>query len=219
MKPPTQRRILVLPDYLKAVQVPVAFIDADSTLRVSKRGKPAPNSPEDVMIIPGTGKQLKQLIAKKYLLVIISNQGGVESGFLSLSQANLALAETVQAYWKNSNIFFCYYDFAEKRDHNRKPQTNMATRFENKLNEHGYKIDWNNSFMIGDAGWKKDKDLRPNGLPGKDHSNSDRLFAENIMKKHKNFKFHHAADFFQWQKNFGTESFDIKLARKYEHYE
>ena len=50
--------------------------------------------------------------------------------------------------------------------------------------------------MVGDAAYKRKVDLQPNGKPGTDHSNSDRLFAENIAITHKGFKFYHPNDFF-----------------------
>ncbi len=72
----------------------------------------------------------------------------------------------------------------------------MAWRLERKLHQLKRKIDWQQSFMVGDAAWKKARDLQPDGSPGNDHSDSDRLFAENIALKHPGFGFFHPRDFF-----------------------
>ncbi len=52
--------------------------------------------------------------------------------------------------------------------------------------------------MVGDAGWKKGRDTRPDGVPGTDHSSSDRLFAEKIARRHPEFTFFYAKDYFNF---------------------
>jgi HAD superfamily hydrolase (TIGR01662 family) len=131
-----------------------------------------------------------------FLLAIASNQAGITNGYISFAEVEEAFQETLRKF-ADMGIVFNYYDFAEEKDENRKPGVEMAWRLERKLNYLGRKIDWPRSFMVGDAGWKKGKDLRPDGSMGTDHSSSDRLFAENIARRHAGFAFFYANDFFK----------------------
>lgn len=193
--PPQQRRTfsssLSFDPGLSATTV--AFFDADCTLRTSKSGSKTPDTPEDVMLLPGVAKKIIQAAAAGELIVIVSNQGGVSYGYLTLEQAEAALAKTAQLL-ADRGAPVHYLDFATHYDNDRKPKTGMATRLEQLLqSSFGLALDWQKSYMVGDAGWKKDKDTEPDGTPGEDFSNSDRLFAEAL-----GIPFHHPRDFFGW---------------------
>ncbi|MDN5280498.1 MAG: bifunctional polynucleotide phosphatase/kinase [Clostridiales bacterium] len=192
---PAKRRQLVLTGNLVGSLLPVAFFDADSTIRVTRSGKPSPHGRHDVIILPESFKKLEELVHKGYVLVIVSNQAGIDLGYISLAEVEEAFQETLHQF-SRQGIFFNYYDFAEKKDENRKPEIEMARRLERKMKLNGKNIDWNKSFMVGDAGWKKGRDFRPDGSPGIDHSSSDRIFAENLARFHEGFAFFHAKDFF-----------------------
>lgn len=94
----------------------------------------------------------------------------------------------------NPNAQIQYYDYAEGNDESRKPGKGMALRLESILKEKGLTLDWQNSFMVGDSAYKKNKDIRPDGKPGTHFSNSDRLFAENL-----GIAFYEPTDFFGWR--------------------
>jgi DNA 3'-phosphatase len=195
---PKNRRTLILPKQFKdsfGKNVCVAFFDADQTLRTSKSGKPSPHGAKDTEIFKHCTAKLFETAQKNYLLAIVSNQAGIKLGFITVGEVIESMHATIE-YFASQGVFFNYYDFAENYDDHRKPNTGMALLLEHKLKESGLTLDWNNSFMVGDAAYKRKVDIQPNGQPGTDHSNTDRLFAENIAKTHKGFKFYHPREFF-----------------------
>ncbi|HNX75390.1 MAG TPA: HAD-IIIA family hydrolase [Candidatus Rifleibacterium sp.] len=193
---PEKRRSLILPADLAGRHLRVAFFDADNTLREARSGKPSPHGRADLLIRAKCCERLLQLASEGYLLAIVSNQAGIKLGHISMSEVEEAMQATVQAFAARG-IIFNYYDFAELYNEDRKPEPGMAWRLERQLQLAGYTIDWPGSFMVGDAGWKRGKEQCPDGRPGSDHSNSDRLFAENIALKYPGFRFFHPVDFFR----------------------
>ncbi|GAB4284052.1 MAG: hypothetical protein Kow0029_30450 [Candidatus Rifleibacteriota bacterium] len=193
---PEKRRKLVLPAKISGQSIPVAFFDADNTIRTTRSGKPSPHGKHDVRIFRETSTKLKDLINQGYILAIISNQAGIEKGYITYPEVEEAFQETLRLF-AEEQVFFNYYDFAEKKDENRKPDIMMALRLEKKLKLAGLDVAWEKSFIVGDAGWKRNRDVQPDGTPGTDHSSSDRIFAANISKKHKGFAFFHPKYFFK----------------------
>ncbi len=192
---PQKRRTFIANPDLKSIELPVAFFDADNTLRRTRSGKPSPHGRHDVIVFAHAIDKLKELVEKGYVLAIVSNQAGIELGFLSSCEVEEALHETMRVFAEHG-IIFNYYDYADRRDKNRKPEPEMAWRLERKLHQQGLKIAWHQSFMVGDAAWKNGKDIQPDGTPGSDHANSDRRFAENIAIKYPGFGFFHPRHFF-----------------------
>lgn len=190
------RRILLSENFLKENGlVKVAFFDADSTLRVSLSGSVSANSEKDVMILPFVSQRIAELNRQGYLLMIVSNQGGVASGILPIETADAALKYTTDLIKaENQDANFHFIDFAEADDQFRKPMTGMAQNLEKVLEAKGLKIDWSQSFMVGDSAYKKGKDTHPDGRPGTHFSNADRLFAENLK-----IRFVEPNDFFGWR--------------------
>ncbi len=167
-------------------RIKVAFFDADSTLRVSRSGAPSANNANDVVTLPGVAKAIARLAQSGYLVVIVSNQGGIPR-FISLENADAALVKVRELIQKEKALAqIHYHDFAEFDDEDRKPEIGMALRLETLLKERfgpSAEIDKELSFMVGDSAYKKPHgnrpgDLRPDGRRGFDFSNSDRLFAE-----------------------------------------
>ena len=184
-----------------AQSVSVAFFDADSTLRISKSGEKTPNGPDDVMLLPGVATGIRAAAENADVIAVVSNQGGVHYGHITVEDAEAAIARTAQ-FIADGDGAIHYFDFAEAYDENRKPQSGMATQLEDRLqSEFGATIDWDASYMVGDAGWKKGEDLEPDGTPGDDFSNSDRGFAEGL-----GIDFHHPRDYFGWAE-FGVRNF------------
>lgn len=192
---PEKRRILLPPTNATGSLLPVAFFDADNTLRYTRSGKPSPHGRHDVIVIRETFARLAELQNQGYLLAIVSNQAGIELGMISSEEVEEAMQETLRVFAEN-HIFFNYYDYADWRDKNRKPEPEMAWRLERKLHHAGFAINWSSSFMVGDAAWKKGRDSQPDGTPGNDHASSDRRFAENIALKHPGFGFFHPRHYF-----------------------
>jgi len=198
---PTQRREIAAsfrpaPDQ----KVKVAFFDADSTLRVAPSGSVSANSATDVAILPMVAPRLAELEKQGFLIAVVSNQLGVAKGYVTLETADGGL-KTMIAHLASHGATIHYYDFAEAEDANRKPEPGMANRLEALVqSKFGVTIDWEKSFMVGDSAWKKGADLEPDGQPGSDFSNTDRLFAESVAKLHPGFTFQHPRDFFGWKK-------------------
>jgi D-glycero-D-manno-heptose 1,7-bisphosphate phosphatase len=181
---PTTRRSLeayTCPSAPAAEGIPVAFFDADSTLRVSKSGSVTAASAEDVNVLPFAAEYIKDLNAQGYLVAVVSNQGGVASGATPYEVAEGALVFTLSQLAKLGGKVD-YLDFADQKDEFRKPNTGMPEHLDGLLEAAcGVGVDWGQSFMIGDAGYKQNVDgPHPDGRPADDFSNSDRLMAENV---------------------------------------
>jgi DNA 3'-phosphatase len=173
----------------------VAFFDADSTIRVSKSGAPTASSATDVNVLPFVAPEMLRLARQGYVIAVVSNQGGVSSGYQTYETAEKALVLAISKLRSLGGPVH-YFDFAENYDHFRKPEIGMAELLDQKIkNKCTQGIDWANSFMVGDSGYKKNVDgPHPDGRPADDFSNSDRLFAENL-----GIPFHEPTDYFHWR--------------------
>jgi DNA 3'-phosphatase len=185
-------------------KIKVAFFDADSTLRVAPSGNVSANGPRDAWLLPEVTAEIERLASEGYLIAIVSNQAGVPKMVPRL-HADGALDHVRNvAKWLNPKAIIHYYDFAENKDHNRKPNTGMLERVEAMIKEKfNATIDKENSFMCGDAAYSKEE-TRPDGRKGFDISNSDRKVAENF-----GIRFTDPADQFGWRK-YGFERFRFK---------
>jgi DNA 3'-phosphatase len=175
--------------------IKVAFLDADSTLRVSKSGSVSANGADDVNVLPFVAAGVARLQAEGYLTAIVSNQGGIEQGHITYEIAEGALAFTASQLGALGGRID-YFDFAEAKGKDRKPEVGMALRLDELLQEKcGRPLDVEASIMVGDSGYKKGVDgPHPDGRPADDFSNADRGFAENL-----GVPFHEPTDFFGWK--------------------
>ncbi len=202
------KRRIISPDFTPPVlrSVRLALFDADSTLRVAPSGKPTANSATDVAILPLLVKPLQKLARQGYLIAILSNQAGIEQGYITIEEADAALNHTVNLLAERGAKIH-YYDFAEASNEDRKPNIGMARRLADLVKTRFNKsIDWKHSIMVGDSGWKIGEDIEPDGTPGSDFTNTDRLLAENLQKTYGGTTFHHPRDFFGWKK-YGIKNF------------
>ncbi len=186
--------------------VKVAFFDADATLRVALSGGATADGPGDVALLPNVARTLGRLSREGYLIAIVSNQAGVSAGRISLEDADAALEETVELIRKGGGDVH-WVDFAERKDSHRKPAVGMALSLETFLKEtfgdHAV-IDKKHSFMVGDSAYTR-REIEPDGERGDDHSDADRLFAQNL-----GVSFQDPADFFGWR-TLGVDGFrDIR---------
>ena len=190
-------------------RVKVAFFDADSTLRVSKSGSPSADSAHDLVILPMVAKKIASLARKGYLIAVVSNQAGVNDGYITKAIANSGLRNMCRLLSK-AGAPVHYYDFAARYDGNRKPKPGMGTRLAKLVRtRYGRQIDWKSSIMVGDSAYKRGKDIQPDGRGGEDFSNSDRRFADSLRKRvrsPKGLKFQHPRDHFGWAKK-GVRNF------------
>jgi len=75
--------------------VRILFLDRDGTLNRSLGSHP-PNTPEEVKLLPGVVSVLTDYATQGWLFVIISNQGGVASGYLDEAGARLVQRRVVE---------------------------------------------------------------------------------------------------------------------------
>lgn len=66
--------------------VRILFLDRDGTLNRSIEGRP-PNTLEEVELLPGVASVLSDYAVRGWAVVIVSNQGGVASGYISEATA------------------------------------------------------------------------------------------------------------------------------------
>ena len=178
-------------------RVKIAFFDADDTLRTTLSGYVAPNHPDDVTLMPNTAEKLRELNEQGYLIVVVSNQFGIKKDYVTFENADRALLRMI-ALLKKRGATVHYYDFAEDKDHNHKPEIGMANTLQAMLAADfgpSIQIDWEHSFMVGDQAYAKDE-LRPDGTSGTHFSHGDRVFAENL-----GIRFTEAKDFFGYKES------------------
>ena len=194
-------------------KIKVALFDADSTLRIAPSGSVSANGPTDVRLLPFMSPRLKQLEQEGFLIYIVSNQRGIGSHMVSCADADAALNYTTKLIRDEGGAMHGY-DFAEFADENAKPNVGMGKRLEARLKATfgpDAEIDKAHSLMVGDSAYKVGVDLTPQGMPGTDFSDADRLFAENF-----GVPFKEAAIFFGWR-DFGIDAFTtVKAVEDFE---
>ena len=146
----------------------VIFADLDGTLINTISGEIFPKGIWDMKLNFDVLDAIKK-VNPKYLL-IVSNQGGIESGFVDRHDFRAKseyIARAIREYC-NCECYAMYCETNTKSDLNRKPNTGML---ENLLESYvGDDFDYikQKSLMIGDASGKEDQ-----------FSDSDKKCAEN----------------------------------------
>lgn len=124
---------------LKAV-----FLDRDGVITASKV-PPFINKPEDLILLPDVTKGLRLLEQIGYLRILITNQGGVDSGFLTddtLNKIHKKLCQDIRLA-TFTDIFYCPSSDPSHPD--RKPNSGMILKAAEK-----WGIDLFQSYMVGD---------------------------------------------------------------------
>lgn len=119
------------------------FLDRDGVLNDNK--KPV-NSPEDLVLYPNVKEALNKLQNAGYELFVVTNQGGIELGYISekdLEKIHKRLLDELKQYCKITEIAYCPY--YHKKSYDRKPQPGMILKLSKK-----YNINLEKSWMIGD---------------------------------------------------------------------
>ena len=88
------RGILPVNKQARNAAVRILFLDRDGTLNKSPGQRP-PNTPEEVELLPRVLPLLSRYAAEGWLLVIVSNQGGVASGYISEAAAQAVQQQVV----------------------------------------------------------------------------------------------------------------------------
>jgi len=122
------------------------FIDRDGTINVDTNYV---NSPEQLILLPNSGKAIKLLNQNKFRIAVVSNQSGVARGYLTLKTLGAIHRKLRQLLKKDGAIldaiYYCPYHPDEKTPC-RKPDIGMARQAEKDL-----KISLGKSYMIGDS--------------------------------------------------------------------
>lgn len=141
----------------------IVFTDLDGTLVTTKTGNKFPKSIYDWELIPDMVTLLKDYKLKGYKIILVTNQGGIEKGFIKSKDfyKKLDLIQT------SMNLQFDEIFVAESlKSDLRKPK---CDKLEEDLKYKNIHIDKEKSFMVGDAGGRK-----------LDFSDSDLKFSNNL---------------------------------------
>ena len=148
----------------------VIFADLDGTLIDTISGETFPNGIWDMKIKFEVLDKIKEL-KPKYLL-IITNQGGIEKGFIDEWRFRHKLeyiCSSIKEYCGFEKVFSCYCASNDKTDPNRKPNTGMLEHLTETFVGDDFDYIKSVSLMIGDASGKEGQ-----------FSDSDKKCAENF---------------------------------------
>jgi histidinol phosphatase-like enzyme len=137
--------------------MPALCLDLDGTVRRSKTGVFIKDE-NDIELMPRVEKIIHQYRAFNWLIIGISNQGGVAHGHKRPSHIERELDATLKLFSKNPFhiIKMCYHmedGKIEPFNHRsllRKPDIGMLALAEMEAWNAGYMIDWDNSLFVGD---------------------------------------------------------------------
>ena len=105
---------------------------------------------EDFIFLPGVFKVIKKFYDKGYLIIIITNQGGISKGIYTAEDVNKLNEYIISEFRKQgielADIFFCPHHSDIEKCLCRKPNSLML---EKAIAKH--KIDKSGSLMIGDS--------------------------------------------------------------------
>jgi len=152
--------------YIKGDQVvchetdlrPALCLDLDGTVRRSKSGAQFIKGFDDVELFPDVEERVWSYRDRGYIILGISNQGGVAHGFKSELAEAAEIDETVRAFKRNPFhiIKSAYHDAKGKvepynhRSLLRKPGYGMLAVCEVEAWQQGIVIDWDASLFVGD---------------------------------------------------------------------
>lgn len=119
------------------------FLDRDGVINEFRKQV---NKPRDIIVYEKSKEGLKRAYDAEYALYIVTNQGGIELGFLSkeeLEKIHEYLLSELEPYCKITAIKYCP-DY-KKKSNCRKPEPGMILELAEE-----YNINLNNSWMVGD---------------------------------------------------------------------
>ena len=143
--------------------IPALCLDLDGTIRHSKTGDFI-NGPDDVALFPDVEAKVWKYRNEGYLILGISNQGGVAFGFKTPQQVNAELDATFALFNRSVGdmgpfhmVKQCFHMEGEgakfpfnRRSLLRKPDIGMLALMEVEAFDAGVLIDWAASLFVGD---------------------------------------------------------------------
>lgn len=148
----------------------IIFADLDGTLIDTISGETFPKGIWDMRIKFDVLDKIKEL-KPKYLL-IVTNQGGIEKGFIDEWRFRHKLEYicfSIKEYCGCEEVFSCYCTSNDKTDPYRKPNTGMLEHLTETFVGDDFDYIKSKSLMIGDASGKEGQ-----------FSDSDKRCAENF---------------------------------------
>lgn len=121
------------------------FLDLDGTVRRTKSGKPCPNEPEDQELLPGRKEKIKEFKNNGYLIIGVTNQGGVGLGYMTEDQNTACIRELQR---QADGMFDAIYSATAKpseKHWDTKPNPGMLQRAERT-----FTLSMRDSIMVGD---------------------------------------------------------------------
>lgn len=151
------------------------FCDFDGTLVDTLSGKTFPEGIWDMKVKFDVLDKIKELNPE--YVFIVSNQGGIESGFINedyFVDKCQYVCDIIKEYCKIENVWFTYCTTNDKTAEDRKPNTAMLEYMLEMHSDNGYWFNTNTELkneilMIGDASGKEGQ-----------FSDSDKKCAENF---------------------------------------
>jgi D-glycero-D-manno-heptose 1,7-bisphosphate phosphatase len=136
---------------------PALCLDLDGTIRYSKRG-PFIHKPEDIVLFDGTEDVIWGFRDKGYLILGVTNQGGVAYGLKKPGDVDDEIEATLRLFERNPfDVIKASLLHPEGRvepyKHRsllRKPDIGMLALYEAEFFAKGVVIDWDNSIFVGD---------------------------------------------------------------------
>ena len=126
------------------------FLDRDGVLNFGIKGSGYTYLVEDFFLLEHSIPTLKKYQSKGYLLIVITNQGGISKGIYNKKDVENIHSEMIQTFLKNGvqidDIYFCPHHNKIENCLCRKPKSIMLEKAIAK-----YDIDVTNSFMVGDS--------------------------------------------------------------------
>jgi D-glycero-D-manno-heptose 1,7-bisphosphate phosphatase len=129
------------------------FLDLDHTLIRPKSGATFPKHSEDWEFLPGMLEAIKPYFEEGFMMIIVSNQGGIEAGHHSFGEISMKLFEIVRAIEAHHGLladpnartdaFFC--PSMNPEHENRKPNPGMILAAKDF-----YQLDLSLCLMVGD---------------------------------------------------------------------
>lgn len=148
----------------------IIFADLDGTLIDTISGETFPKGIWDMQIKFDVLDKIREL--KPEYLLIVTNQGGIEKGFVDERRFRHKLkyiCSLIKEYCGCEKVFSGYCTSNDKTDPNRKPNTGMLEYLIETFVGHNFDYIKSKSLMIGDASGKEGQ-----------FSDSDKRCAENF---------------------------------------
>lgn len=154
---------------------PALCLDLDGTIRYNKNDPSEAgfiNRADDIALYPDVEAKLHEYRNNGWLIVGVSNQGGVAFGYKTGLDVDAEVQRTLDLFEQNPfhtiQISFHHpYGTLEPYNHRslgRKPDTGMLVMAEQLAFEASIVIDWDSSIMVGDR--DEDRELAENARIG-----------------------------------------------------